>query len=249
MSSQTTQDERPAGRPGHANKGGNTVSQRTVEDTGGGLAATLPPVRTQVRTRRRPALILAAVAAMVVAGLLALLVVNSTQTQSKVIMVRHNISRGATISTEDLSAVTVGATGGASTVDAGQIRSLVGQRATVDLKAGAMLPSGAIGAQTIPASGKSLVGIKMEAGRIVAGGIPAGSKVRLIVTPASTDDGNTTNTNGTPTAYPALMSTGSTTSSDGAATVINVEVPTGQAAQIASLAAQGRLAIVKDSDR
>lgn len=216
------------------------------------LTASLPPVRTQVRTRRRPALILAAVAAIVVAGLLALLVVNSTQTQNKVVMVRHDISRGATVTTDDLAAVTVGATGGASSVDAGQINSLIGKRATVDLKAGTMLPAGAIGDQTIPAQGKSLVGIKLESGRIVAGAIPTGSKIRLIVTPATSDNanpGSTSTAGSTPKAYPAIMSSGTTRATEGGATVINVEVPTDQAAQIASMAAQGRLAVVKDSDR
>lgn len=219
-----------------------------------GPTATLPPVRTQVRTRRRPALILAAVAAIVAAGLLALLVVNSLQTQNRVIMVRHTIARGATIGDDDLTAVTTGSVGGASTVDASQLDSLIGKRATVDLKAGTMLPAGAIGDQSIPAQGKSLVGIKLVAGRTIAGDIPAGSKVRLVVTPASNSDGTTsgTSTGGAeekPTAYPATMSTGTTKLPDGSATVVNVEVTRDQAAQIASLAAQGRLAVVKDSDR
>lgn len=213
-------------------------------------ATTLPPVRTQVRSRRRPALILAALALVVVAGLLALVVVNGLQTQNKVIMVRHDIARGTTVSTEDLAAVTVGATGGVSTVTADQIRSLIGKRAAVDLKAGAMLPQGAIGSATIPGPGKSLVGLKLEAGRTVSGGISAGSKVRLVVTPAAGDatTGQTPSTD-TPTAFSAVMSTGSSQSADGTATVVNVEVPAGQAAQIASLAAQGRLAVIKDADR
>ncbi|EFT63567.1 hypothetical protein HMPREF9578_00639, partial [Cutibacterium acnes HL110PA4] len=144
---------------------------------------------------------------------------------------------------------TVGQADNVSTVPADQLDSLVGKRATADLRAGSLLPAGAIGpADVVPAPGKSLVGLKLAAGQIPIGDLAAGTKLRLIQTSAggsSTTGQGATNTD--IQSWAATMASG--TKSTEQVTLINVEVDSRDAARIAQLTSQGRIAVVKDSTR
>lgn len=212
----------------------------------------LPSTRRAVTTRRRPILILGGIVLAIMAGLLSFYLYSASQTQNAVIQVRRDIARGEVIRDKDLVAITVGAVPGVSTVPASERRSLVGKRALVDLRSNALLPAGAIGAKPMPGPGRSLIGIKVEPGRIMTGNVPAGSKLRLVVTESP---GNTPQ-QADPTkpapklevSYPAVMISASQ-ALDGAASIITVEVDHDQAEEIAPLAAAGRLVVVKDADR
>ena len=59
---------------------------------------------------------------------------------------------------------------------------MVGKRATIDLAKGSLLPEGGVGAVAIPAAGQTLVGIRLDQGRMVIGDVAVGSRLRLIVT-------------------------------------------------------------------
>lgn len=207
----------------------------------------LPPSRTAVTTRRRPVLILGGIVLAILAGLLSYYVYSQTQTQNTVIQVRRDIPRGQMLTDTDLVAITVGSLSGTSSVPASDLPSLIGQRTLIDLKAGALLPAGATGHKLLPDPGKSLLGIRLEPGRIMTGTVTPGSRLRLVITAPPAGDPTTPTT--TPTgSYPAVM-VDSTQSIDGAALVITVEVDHDQAEQIAPLAAAGRIVVVKDSDQ
>ena len=204
---------------------------------------------TTVKPRRRPLFVAAGIAIVVVGALLITQLIHASQTENRVLEVHADVARGEGIRDTDLVAVTVGQVDNVSTVPADQLDSLVGKRATADLRAGSLLPAGAIGpADVVPAPGKSLVGLKLAAGQIPIGDLAAGTKLRLIQTSAggsSTTGQGATNTD--IQSWAATMASG--TKSTEQVTLINVEVDSRDAARIAQLTSQGRIAVVKDSTR
>lgn len=203
--------------------------------------------RVEPKLRRRRTHTLAAVALLIVAGLAAVFIVQQLQTQNRVVQVRADIPRGAVIKPTDLAEVTVGSIQGVSTVPADQLTTLLGQRATIDLSKGSLLPAGGVGAVAIPAPKTTLVGIRLDQGRMVIGDVAIGSKLRLIVTaPQGGDPAFRDKNSGRQ--FPALL-IASSPALDGAATLVNVQVAQSQASLIAQLAATGRIAIVQDPQR
>ena len=203
--------------------------------------------RVEPKPRRRRTHLLAVVALLIVAGLGTVFLVQQLQTQNRVIQVRADIPRGAVIKPGDLSEVTVGTIQGVSTVPAEQLTGLVGQRATIDLAKGSLLPKGGVGAVAIPAPGQSLVGIRLEQGRMVIGDVAVGSRLRLIVTAPQGGDPAFKDGNSGRQFAAVLME--STPALDGAATLVNVQVAQKDANPIAQLAATGRIAIVQEPQR
>ena len=203
--------------------------------------------RVAPKLRRRRTHLLGVVALLIVAGLAAVFIVQQLQTQNRVIQVRADIPRGAVIKASDLAEVTVGAIPGVSTVSAEQLPSMVGKRATIDLAKGSLLPEDGVGAVAIPAAGQTLVGIRLDQGRMVIGDVAVGSRLRLIVTAPQGGDPSFKDGNSARQFGAVLM--GSSPALDGAATLVNVQVDQRNAALVAQLAATGRIAIVQDPQR
>ena len=204
---------------------------------------------TTVKPRRRPVFVAAGIAIVVVGALLIAQLIHAGQTENRVLEVRSDVGRGEVIRDTDLVAVTVGQVGNVSTVPADQLDALVGKSAAVDLRSGSLLSAGAIGAaDTVPAPGKSLVGLKLAPGQVPIGDLTAGAKLRLIQTSALNGSATATdaaNTNGQ--SWDATMA--ASTKGTDQVTLVNVEVKSGEAARIAQLTSQGRIAVVKDSSR
>ena len=204
---------------------------------------------TTVKPSRRPVFVAAGIAIVVVGALLIAQLIHAGQTENRVLEVRSDVGRGEVIRDTDLVAVTVGQVGNVSTVPADQLDALVGKRAAVDLRSGSLLSAGAIGAaDTVPAPGKSLVGLKLAPGQVPIGDLTAGAKLRLIQTSALNGSATATdaaNTNGQ--SWDATMA--ASTKGTDQVTLVNVEVKSGEAARIAQLTSQGRIAVVKDSSR
>lgn len=203
--------------------------------------------RVAPRARRRTAHILGIVALLVVCGLAAIFVVGAVQTQNRVVQVRSDISRGAVIKFTDLAEVTVGSVQGVSTVPATQLPTLVGQRAVVDLVRGSLLPQGAVSNVAVPPAKQSLVGIRLDQGRMVIGDVTPQSRLRLIVTAPQGGDPAFKDANSSREFAAVLIS--SAAALDGAATLVNVQVAQLDAGLVAQLAATNRIAVVQDPQR
>lgn len=200
--------------------------------------------RVEPRLRRRRTHILGVVALLVVAGLAAVFIVEQLQTQNHVIQVRADIPRGAVIKPTDLAEITVGSVQGVSTVPGDQLPALIGQRATLDLAKGSLLPAGGIAAVAVPADGQSLIGIRLDPGRMVIGDVPVGSKVRIIVTAPLNGDPAFKDANSGRQFSAVLVE--SEPALDGAATLVNVQVAQKDASLVAQLAATNRIAVIQD---
>ena len=215
--------------------------------TGNGLGPIGSVQRVAPKLRRRRTHLLGAVALLIVAGLAAVFVVQQIQTQNRVIQVRADVPRGAVIKASDLAEITVGSIQGVSTVPAAELPGLVGQRATIDLARGSLLPDGGVGAVAIPAAGQTLVGIRLDQGRMVIGDVPIGSRLRLIVT--APQGGDPAFRDGNSGRQFAAVLVESSPALDGAATLVNVQVAQKDANPIAQLAATGRIAVVQEPQR
>lgn len=208
-----------------------------------------PPVTPEPRLpgRRNPKWIALGIAAICIGGLLSYLLYARVATESAVLALGQTVYRGQTVSSADLTVVTLTGDPGVQTVPASQRDQLVGQRAVYDLVEGVILAPGAIAPVKLPEDKRALVGIKVTAGRAPTSHLRPGSPVRLVAVPP-------------PNAEAAFKDayTGKTFSArvvdsqpgpDAASTLVNVDVSSDQAPVVALLAAQDRLSLVRDADR
>jgi hypothetical protein len=106
-----------------------------------------------------------------------------------------------------------------------------------------VLVASAITEESIPASGRAVVGLKLAAGRTPTSLLIPSAAVRLVALPAQ--NGSDDLTGDTFTGRIIDQSDGA----DGTSILVNVDVAADQAAIIAQLAAQDRIALVRDAGR
>ena len=119
----------------------------------------------------------------------------------------------------------------------------MGRRAATDLVAGSVLVASSVTDETIPATGRAVVGLKLLPGRTPTSLLLPSSAVRLIA--LAPENGSDKLTGDTFTARVIDQSNGA----DGTSILVNVDVAADQAATIAQLAAQDRIALVRDAGR
>ena len=185
--------------------------------------------------------------ALCLGALLSYVIYARVADETSVVAVVTTVHRGSTVRAADLTTVNVSRAAGVQTVPAGQLSELVGRKAVFDLVAGSLLPVGSIADTVVPQTGRAVVGIRLVSGRAPAGEIPPGSPLRLVaLPPAGAAPGFSDQYSGR-----AIISReiSQVDGADGASVIINVDVPADQAPVVALLAAQERLAVVRDADR
>lgn len=121
-----------------------------------------------------------------------------------------------------------------------QLAGLVGQRAAVDVPAGALLAPGSVTTDPVPGPGRSLIGVQVSSAQAPLADLAPGTPVRLVHVPDTTDQAESA---GAPVAA-VVVSTG--TAVDGAR-VIDVTVPAAGAPTVSAWAAGGDVAVVVDT--
>jgi hypothetical protein len=210
------------------------------------------PEPPRIAGRRNPRWIALGVVALCLGGLLSYLLYAQVAAQSAVVAMSRTVHRGAVIQATDLTTTTVNGATKVSTVPAAELQSLVGKRAAYDLVEGSLVPAAAVDTPPLPAAGRAVVGLKLDQGRAPFGLLPASSQVRLVPVPAGEQA-----TAGQPaaaqSANPGPIYLGRvvdvTDGADGTSVLINVDVPEADAAAIAQLAAQNRIAVLREADR
>ena len=211
------------------------------------------PSAPRIRSRRNPRWVALGVVAICLGALASFFLYSQLSESHQVVAVRHTVSRGSTIGPDDLGSVRVSDTGGARTVPAAELASLIGRVAGYDLVAGSLLPPGAVTDQLPPAKGSSVIGIRVAVGRAPTGFLAPGSPIRLVVLPAEADadaSGTVAGTDpdsdaaGAPTVAATVVS--SEQLDDGL--FLNIELESGRAAAAAAYAAQDRMVVVRESE-
>lgn len=232
----TTQIAKPATPPGA--KSGKTHDAEAARET---------PAAPRLPGRRNPKWIALGIIAICLGGLLAYVVYSQVATETSVVTVADTVYRGEVIEAGDLQPRTVrgGLVEGA--VSADELESLVGKRAVFDLSKGSIVLSNSIADVAVPADGRSAVGLKLEAGQAPATLLFPGSPIRLVALP--TPEGS----NGKADKLEGVIYLATVIdvdpSVDGTATLVNVQVKNKQAAVVARLASENRLAVVRDAGR
>ena len=207
-----------------------------VQDSAATAGISPPP-----KLRRRPALIALGVALVAVGGASAAWLTTTVGHTQGVLAVRAPLDRGEVIGPDDLVTANINADPALRTMPAAEREQVVGKRAAVDLAAGTLITPESVTVVTIPAAGRSLVGLSLTAGQLPAQPLRQGATVRLVDTPRAQEDPPA----GSPTATTATVVEAHPPTEDGSR-IVDVTVPTGEAVELAARAATGRVALVLD---
>ena len=205
-------------------------------------AAPTTPEPPRIPGRRNPKWIALGIVALCLGGLLSYVIYARVATETTVVSVAQTVYRGEVIETSDLTTITLQGTTIPQAVPASDLATVVGRRAATDLVAGSVLVASSVTDETIPATGRAVVGLKLSAGRTPTSLLPS-SAVRLVALPP--ENGTDKLTGDTFTARVVDQTNGA----DGTSILANVDVAADQAATIAQLAAQDRIALVRDAGR
>ena len=156
------------------------------------------------------------------------------------------IERGAVVSREALGTVSVGLDPAVQSVPASRLEELVGQRAAVDIAAGALLTPASTTSENVPAAGLSLVGVSVTSAMMPGTRLLAGDRIRVVATLGQQQDPTLLADPAALDAVVVSVQAGLDSVGQGQ-TILTVEVPEGDAAGLAAMAATGRVAVVLDS--
>jgi hypothetical protein len=196
--------------------------------------------------RRSPKWIALGIVALCLGGLLSYMIYARVASETAVVAAAQTVYRGETIEQGDLTTITLRGGSLPQTLPAAKLADLVGKRAAYDLVEGSVIPSTAVVEQAIPAEGRAIVGLKLAPGRAPSNLLLPSSLVRLIAMPAAADSSTTDKLEGSIFIGRVIDQT---PGADGTSILVNVDVEAGAAPTIAMLAAQDRIAIVRDAGR
>lgn len=224
----------------------STVPQQKPSARRSRTKRTATPLEPPVRGRRNPKWIALGVIAVCLGALASYFVYSSVSQAQSVIAVNTTVHRGETIEASDLTTVTVGQAPGIKTVPAEELNSIAGKPAAYDLVAGSILPAAALREDPMPAADRAIVGVRLVSGRAPLERLTPSAPIRLVALPPAGADPSfkDAHTGQVITAKVVSQSTGT----DGNSVLLNVDVPAAKAPDVALLAAQERVAVIRDSD-
>lgn len=203
------------------------------------------PQPPRIPGRRNPKWIALGVIALCLGALLSYAVYAKVATETSVVTITRTVYRGEAIGEDDLGRVVIQGDSFPQAVPATELPTLVGKRAAFDLPAGSVVSAGSITDVELPHAGQAAVGLKLASGRAPVELLLPASPVRLVALPAI--DATTTDRMAGKTFVARVIA--QAPGADGTSTVVNVEVDSQQAPTIAMLAAQDRLAVVRDTGK
>lgn len=219
-------------------------------DSAGAATQTQPahrlPEPPRIAGRRNPRWIALGVVALCLGGLLSYMLYAQVAAQSAVVAMAKTVSRGAVIQATDLTTTTISGATAVSTVPADQLSSLVGRRAAYDLVEGSLVPAAAVQGEAMPSTGRAVVGMKLSQGRAPLGLLTPSAPLRLVTLPAA-DQASGPSTAPLPAYLGRVVDV--TDGADGTSVLLNVDVAAADAPAITRLAAQDRIAVLRDADK
>jgi SAF domain len=220
------------------------VQMSKAKPSPGSPAATPQPPR--MPGRRNPKWIALGIVALCLGGLLSYVIYARVASETAVVVAAHTVYRGETIEQSDLTTITLREGALPHTIPVSRLGEVVGKHAVFDLVEGSVITSTAIADVAVPAEGHAIVGVKLAAGRAPGNLLLPSSLVRLIAMPAPAD-------NSTADKHAGSIFVGrvidQSPAADGTSILVNVDVEADAAPTIAMLAAQDRIALVRDAGR
>lgn len=214
----------------------------TLAPTTATSAPLAPEALGPVRTRRRPALIIASVAALLLSALGGVWLWTAATSSVEVVVARSTIPRGAVIAAADLAVARVTLDPVVASIPASQASTVVGQRAALDIAAGGLLAPADIASEVVPAKGETVVGLALGDGMMPAIALQSGDQVRVVQTPGAQGQVGDVS----PVTVVATVVAVSR-SEDGQFALVDLLVGADAAPDLAARAATGKVAVVLDS--
>ena len=216
---------------------------------GSATGAAVPPRAPRAR-RRSPAVLALAVALVAAGGLGGAVLYNATGQRSAVLALAHNVPAGASITAADLVVAHISLDPSLQPVGAASLANVVGLRATTNLMQGQFLTTTDVTRTSLVQSGQQVVGLPAKDTQLPAATLQPGDKIMVVSTGTGSGSGEGGTDGSAGSVLPpvgsqlaaSVVSSG-TADSDGT-TVVDVAVPSAQAAQLAVLAASGGFTVV-----
>lgn len=211
-----------------------------------GAASALPkaPAVQPPGRRRQPKWALIGLAVLIVGGLLGMYLYSATGDRVSVVAVAEQVSFGEQLEADDLVEVGVAADDRLSPVLWADVDDVVGMTAATDLLPGSLLTMSALTSDPIPGDGQELVPIALQASQLPAIGLRPRDEVLLVATTAGQGAGEEHATSGAAARPSTGMVVRVGTATATGVVVVDVLVDTGDGAELAMLAADGRIALV-----
>ncbi|WP_369228808.1 SAF domain-containing protein [Streptomyces sp. R21] len=200
---------------------------------------TTPPVKRQ----RRWSVAALCIVLAVVAALGAAAAVNSASDRTRVLAVARDVPAGRALTDADLAVAEVSADAALTPVPASQKASVLGKRPAVDLRKGGLLLSSQLATGTGLGDKQEQVGVQVKRGMAPAGTLAPGDKVRAVTTPAQGDE--PAKQGAVPETVDAVVVSVSRPDATGTV-VVNLAVAPDDGPVLASRAALGRVALVRE---
>lgn len=200
--------------------------------------AEIAPVRT-----RRSGMWLAAAIVLILLGAIsgAFLYTTASNTQ-QVFVSAHAIERGHTIGRDDLTTIALAAGQTTAAIPIVRADEVLGKIAANDIAAGGMLTANDLTTSLPVASGQALVGLELKSSQLPAQTLVAGDKVVIVPVATQAATGGITTVDPSTTVQGTVSQVRPTTGTTGTV-VVDVYVESRSAANVASHAAAGAVAI------
>lgn len=201
-----------------------------------------PAALGPVKTRRRPVLIIASVAALLLSAMGGVWLWTSATSSMEVVVAKVTVPRGAVIAASDLMVARVSLDPAVASIPASQASTVVGQRAALDIAAGGLLTPAVIAPEIVPAKGQTVVGLALGNGMMPAIPLKTGDDVRVVQTPGAQGQIGEVS----PVTVTAKV-VAVTRSENGESALVDLLVGADAAPDLAARAATGKVAVVLDS--
>jgi hypothetical protein len=210
----------------------------------GPVRSELPITTTApVKRERRWSVVALCIVLAVICALGAAWAVNSASDRIKILAVARDVPAGQALTAADLTVAEVSADAALSPLPATDKASVIGKRTAVDLRKGGLL----LASQLTPGTGlgddQEQVGVQIKRGMAPAGTLAPGDKVKAVTTPAQGDD--LPKDGLAPESIEATVVSVSRPDASGTV-VVNLAVATNDGEVLASRAALGRVALVRE---
>lgn len=202
------------------------------------------PLSTRTRPKGYAAL---AVALIIGLGALGYYFYTTAGSKVPVVVATHDIPVGQTISRSDLSTVEV--SGAVTAVGAGNLSSLIGQHAAVEILPNTLVQRSMVTTGSTVKAGQSLVGVATLAGQIPSSGLAPGDKVQVLSLPQKNTGAAPSTSSGAASAAVLVASAtvfnvrANPTASGG--TLLTLIVPSADAYGVAQASNNSLIALVK----
>jgi hypothetical protein len=218
------------------------------------------PARAPQRRKRRPAVLALGVALVAAGGLGGAALYLTTGQRVPVLALAHDVPAGQPLTAADLTEVRISLDPALHPLSADS--HVLNMRATADLKAGQLLTASDLTNDPLVLAGQEVLGVSAKPAQLPASGLAAGTWVVLVYTPSAEGTGVGTGAESVPSQGAGgssggksgagtllqsvtvrVVSVGAPSQTDGT-TVVDVAVPTDQAASVADLVASGKFAVL-----